>query len=344
VTADTDARVPKNDPHVQQLQRWLSDANAELASLRKRLSEQVGSPVKFFGVSNEPSRAPLSCSVSWDQASLKGVRPPLSGLCLWHDRSARGARRSSRPRSRRRGCRPATASCGGGWTSCSAMLSVRRPLPGSQRLGYRRSWPRPSHSCSRSRSSPPRARSTGATPSTGTLRRSHAWSGRRADFRQILSISDQFSLVAVDTTHLLWRQHALLHEAELAGRHGPIPAKLWDMLQCDTLQVNRLDKDNDGLRAENNRLATLLAERQPLVDRLHATVDALQEVAPPKKPLWLGAQPHMGALQKLHVSRPPADADQTHKGHAGAVVEAQCCRDAGGLEAANVYAQQAATL
>ncbi len=53
------------------------------------------------------------------------------------------------------------------------------------------------------------------------------------------------------------------------------------MLQCDMLQINCLDKDNDGLRDENNRLATLLAERQPLVDRLHATVDALQEVAPP---------------------------------------------------------------
>ena len=90
-------------------------------------------------------------------------------------------------------------------------------------------------------------------------------------------------------TPLLWRRLALWHEAELAGWHGPIPAKLWDMLQCDMLQINRLDKDNDGLRDENNRLATLLAERQPLVDRLHATVDDLQEVVPPKQPLWLGA-------------------------------------------------------
>ena len=51
------------------------------------------------------------------------------------------------------------------------------------------------------------------------------------------------------------------------------------------LQVNRLDKDNGGLRDENNRLATLLAERQPLVDHLRSTVDALQEVAPPEQPL-----------------------------------------------------------
>lgn len=39
-----------------------------------------------------------------------------------------------------------------------------------------------------------------------------------------------------------------------------------------------MDRDNDGLRDENNRLATLLAERQPLVDHLHHTVDTLQQV------------------------------------------------------------------
>lgn len=36
-----EARAPKDSPHLPQLQRWLSDANTELASLRKRLSEQV---------------------------------------------------------------------------------------------------------------------------------------------------------------------------------------------------------------------------------------------------------------------------------------------------------------
>ena len=47
LTADTDARAPKNDPHVQQLQRWLNDATTELASLRKRVSDQVGSPLRL---------------------------------------------------------------------------------------------------------------------------------------------------------------------------------------------------------------------------------------------------------------------------------------------------------
>lgn len=49
------------------------------------------------------------------------------------------------------------------------------------------------------------------------------------------------------------------------------------MERCATtmLQVNRLDKDNDALRAENNRLATLLAEREPLVDSLRDAVDHL---------------------------------------------------------------------
>ena len=45
-----------------------------------------------------------------------------------------------------------------------------------------------------------------------------------------------------------------------------------------TRQVNRLDRDNGGLRAENNRLATIVAERQPLVDTLRDTIDDLREV------------------------------------------------------------------
>jgi hypothetical protein len=60
LTADTDARVPKNDPHVQQLQRWLSDANTELASLRKRVSEQVGSDLETKLYIRRPGRTLLS--------------------------------------------------------------------------------------------------------------------------------------------------------------------------------------------------------------------------------------------------------------------------------------------
>ena len=44
-------------------------------------------------------------------------------------------------------------------------------------------------------------------------------------------------------------------------------------------QVNRLERDTGGLRAEINRLATIVAERQPLVDRLRDTVDDLREVS-----------------------------------------------------------------
>ena len=42
--------------------------------------------------------------------------------------------------------------------------------------------------------------------------------------------------------------------------------------------MNRLQRDVGGLRDENNRLATLVAEKQPLVDRLHATIAALYQV------------------------------------------------------------------
>lgn len=36
-----EARTPREDPHRAQLQRWLQDANLELAGARKRQSEQV---------------------------------------------------------------------------------------------------------------------------------------------------------------------------------------------------------------------------------------------------------------------------------------------------------------
>lgn len=63
------------------------------------------------------------------------------------------------------------------------------------------------------------------------------------------------------------------------GPHAePADSTVAECCAAMLLQVNRLDKDNDALRAENNRLATLLAEREPLVDGLRDTVDHLQEV------------------------------------------------------------------
>lgn len=44
------------------------------------------------------------------------------------------------------------------------------------------------------------------------------------------------------------------------------------------LQVNRLERDIVAMREENNRLATLAAERQPVTDRLNETISNLQQV------------------------------------------------------------------
>lgn len=81
VIAGTDARVPKNDPHVQQLQRWLSDANTELASLRKRLSEQVGRPLRFK--KQEPGKTLMTLlGVLGSGNFIRVSLLLLTGLCL----------------------------------------------------------------------------------------------------------------------------------------------------------------------------------------------------------------------------------------------------------------------
>ena len=66
-------------------------------------------------------------------------------------------------------------------------------------------------------------------------------------------------------------------------------------------QVNRLDRDNGGLRAENNRLATILAERQPLVVRLRDTIEDLREVS-----FTLGVVLQLGPRVWLTVARSAA--------------------------------------
>jgi hypothetical protein len=42
--------------------------------------------------------------------------------------------------------------------------------------------------------------------------------------------------------------------------------------------VNRLEKDLSAMRDENNRLATLVADRQPVTDQLNRTISNLQQV------------------------------------------------------------------
>lgn len=44
------------------------------------------------------------------------------------------------------------------------------------------------------------------------------------------------------------------------------------------MKVNRLERDIVAMREENNRLATLAAERQPVTDRLNETISNLQQV------------------------------------------------------------------